>query len=427
MHVRVRRSIGVIVFVMLSGRPPFCEDNLEDAVLDQAWSLSGPEWNVVSEQGKDFVKQLMQQQPEDRLSAERALAHPWITGALPEPSQLPAAGAVGGAAAGRSDTLDLLGEAVDASPTRHNSAPSTLDLLPDMLGDENDGDGDDAAAAALPSRAVDGPATGGAGDPPRHHSDPVHGSSSSSMSSVGEKRDRDESASAERQNKRPATATNTEEAAAAAAAPSAAAGSGGGAAGGFSWTDPSQDSLSLDSQSDSQTMSLSQALIDDDVGWIWVWRAGSSWKRYESHVNRSIEQAYQDFVRCALLASMHCASPSVPLCCTAFGSDPIAGSVLGCCLSLCDCALNDFVTQIEEPGDATKAYALPGGEHLVHFEPYLTSAQQLPAGCTGAETGIFGEFSLCLSRACLGKIIVFIYKWLKNAVLHRDASEQETR
>ena len=30
--------------------------------------------------------------------------------------------------------------------------------------------------------------------------------------------------------------------------------------------------------------------------------------------------------------------------------------------------------------------------------------------------GIFFEFSLCLSRACLGKMFVSMYKWLKNAV-----------
>jgi hypothetical protein len=30
------------------------------------------------------------------------------------------------------------------------------------------------------------------------------------------------------------------------------------------------------------------------------------------------------------------------------------------------------------------------------------------------KNGIFFQFSLCLSRACLGKIIVFIYKWLKK-------------
>eukprot|EP01046_Picozoa_sp_COSAG06_P037656 COSAG06_NODE_4273_length_4410_cov_5.289754_7_plen_54_part_00 len=30
------------------------------------------------------------------------------------------------------------------------------------------------------------------------------------------------------------------------------------------------------------------------------------------------------------------------------------------------------------------------------------------------ENGTFFEFSLCLSRACLGKIMHFIYKWLKK-------------
>jgi hypothetical protein len=32
------------------------------------------------------------------------------------------------------------------------------------------------------------------------------------------------------------------------------------------------------------------------------------------------------------------------------------------------------------------------------------------------KTASFLEFSLCLSRACLGKMIVYTYKWLKNAV-----------
>ena len=35
------------------------------------------------------------------------------------------------------------------------------------------------------------------------------------------------------------------------------------------------------------------------------------------------------------------------------------------------------------------------------------------------KTASFFEFSLCLSRACLGKMFVFIYKWLKNAVFRR--------
>eukprot|EP01046_Picozoa_sp_COSAG06_P024130 COSAG06_NODE_1950_length_7997_cov_37.784882_8_plen_178_part_00 len=36
------------------------------------------------------------------------------------------------------------------------------------------------------------------------------------------------------------------------------------------------------------------------------------------------------------------------------------------------------------------------------------------------KTASFFEVSLCLSRACLGKMIVFIYKWLKKAVFRRQ-------
>ena len=38
---------------------------------------------------------------------------------------------------------------------------------------------------------------------------------------------------------------------------------------------------------------------------------------------------------------------------------------------------------------------------------------------TVRKTASFLELPLCLSRACLGKMIVFIYKWLKNAVFRR--------
>jgi CRP-like cAMP-binding protein len=47
---------------------------------------------------------------------------------------------------------------------------------------------------------------------------------------------------------------------------------------------------------------------------------------------------------------------------------------------------------------------------------------ELLAGQKGAKNGIFFEFSLYLSRACLGKMIVLMYKWLKNAVFRRDAA-----
>ena len=40
--------------------------------------------------------------------------------------------------------------------------------------------------------------------------------------------------------------------------------------------------------------------------------------------------------------------------------------------------------------------------------------------CVGAKNGMFfGVLSLCLSRACPGKMIVFIHTWLQNAVCRR--------
>ena len=61
---------------------------------------------------------------------------------------------------------------------------------------------------------------------------------------------------------------------------------------------------------------------------------------------------------------------------------------------------------------------IPYGEGLVGKKfPWSFIASCRSQG--GAKNGIFFEFSLCLSRACLGKMIVLIYKWLKNAVFRR--------
>jgi hypothetical protein len=46
---------------------------------------------------------------------------------------------------------------------------------------------------------------------------------------------------------------------------------------------------------------------------------------------------------------------------------------------------------------------------------HRASSYPTQRSCRGpAENGIVFEFSLCLSRACLGKIMHFIYKWLKK-------------
>jgi len=40
--------------------------------------LDEPEWETVSAEAKDLVKQLLMYEPEKRISAKDALVHPWL-------------------------------------------------------------------------------------------------------------------------------------------------------------------------------------------------------------------------------------------------------------------------------------------------------------------------------------------------------------
>lgn len=74
-------SCGVILYVMLSGNAPFNGPNSKSilAKVKQAkYKLEGRPWDSISHEAKDFVRSLMEPNPHFRLSAEEALAHPWI-------------------------------------------------------------------------------------------------------------------------------------------------------------------------------------------------------------------------------------------------------------------------------------------------------------------------------------------------------------
>ena len=55
------------------------------------------------------------------------------------------------------------------------------------------------------------------------------------------------------------------------------------------------------------------------------------------------------------------------------------------------------------------------------------SNPQQPPQPIGAKNGIFFEFFLCLSRAWLGKMIDFVYKWLHNATFFAGVSSPTQR
>lgn len=65
-------SCGVILFILISGRPPFDGNNdreILESVIAANPDYSGRLWSKVSAEGKDIVKQLLQINPAKRLSA----------------------------------------------------------------------------------------------------------------------------------------------------------------------------------------------------------------------------------------------------------------------------------------------------------------------------------------------------------------------
>lgn len=75
-------SLGVIVFMLLAGHPPFHDpdqDILVDLILRGNCYFHEKQWRNVTETAKDFVKSLLRVQPDRRPNAETALAHPWIS------------------------------------------------------------------------------------------------------------------------------------------------------------------------------------------------------------------------------------------------------------------------------------------------------------------------------------------------------------
>jgi len=75
-------SLGVIVFMLLAGYAPFSGDAQSMKRLIKAgqvdWSRPG-NWSEVSQDARDFVKKLLTRDPAERLDANAALSHPWLT------------------------------------------------------------------------------------------------------------------------------------------------------------------------------------------------------------------------------------------------------------------------------------------------------------------------------------------------------------
>jgi len=74
-------STGVIVYMLLSGSPPF-NGQSDSAIISKIkrgnFSFSGQRWNGISNDAKDFITCLLQHDQKDRPMSQQAMQHRWL-------------------------------------------------------------------------------------------------------------------------------------------------------------------------------------------------------------------------------------------------------------------------------------------------------------------------------------------------------------
>eukprot|EP00898_Chlorokybus_atmophyticus_P001966 jgi/Chlat1/2770/Chrsp187S02944 len=81
-------SVGVILYILLSGFTPFYDDNdpaLIRKIKRGEYSLDDPVWKKVSDAAKDVVAALLTVNPNQRLTAREVLALAWVQGDVKPP------------------------------------------------------------------------------------------------------------------------------------------------------------------------------------------------------------------------------------------------------------------------------------------------------------------------------------------------------
>lgn len=74
-------SIGVMLYILLSGVPPFwaeSEHGIFNAILRGHVDFSSDPWPSISPGAKDLVRKMLTSDPKQRLTAFQVLNHPWI-------------------------------------------------------------------------------------------------------------------------------------------------------------------------------------------------------------------------------------------------------------------------------------------------------------------------------------------------------------
>jgi serine/threonine protein kinase len=76
-------SVGVIIYILLSGYPPFYADSapaLFKKIMDVKYDFDDSVWDDISDSAKDLIRNLLVKDPSKRYTASQCLEHPWVKG-----------------------------------------------------------------------------------------------------------------------------------------------------------------------------------------------------------------------------------------------------------------------------------------------------------------------------------------------------------
>eukprot|EP01095_Lingulamoeba_sp_RSL-Kostka_P014432 TRINITY_DN62_c0_g1_i2.p1 TRINITY_DN62_c0_g1~~TRINITY_DN62_c0_g1_i2.p1 ORF type:complete len:337 (-),score=134.15 TRINITY_DN62_c0_g1_i2:105-1115(-) len=76
-------SVGVIIYILLCGYPPFYADNapaLFKKIMDVTYDFDDVSWDDVSEDAKNLIRHLLVKEPSERYTAKQCLDDPWVQG-----------------------------------------------------------------------------------------------------------------------------------------------------------------------------------------------------------------------------------------------------------------------------------------------------------------------------------------------------------